>query len=240
MFETSLPFPMLTDPSVVTLQHLELRAASSHRQASSRESTAKIYSALKRHVPRASFAVLSTTSGPVPHAHAISSDTLRLLFCFTSLTFVVLRPPNGFDIDDNAVQAMAEACPLVEYLSLRSRSGTHPLRTTLRSLLSLATHCRRLTRLEISLDASTVPGVADSLLVSALLVTRFLSGVFPSLTNICTKRQDGRNHPGSTAGALKARWKEVEETLLVCNAMRNEEQYWTQRACHCRYRSEEL
>ncbi|KAJ7495486.1 hypothetical protein FB451DRAFT_1478335 [Mycena latifolia] len=265
----------------VALQHLELRSAPSdcvlafvctmsHSPLASLlidvspppdvASTAEIYSSLETHLPPAFLEHLSISSMPASspmwiHQQALRMEDLCPLFHFSNLTQVTLQPPASFNIDDDDVSELADAWPCLEELSL---GPVHPLRTTLRSLLSLATHCPRLRTLALSLDASVVPTldqdapvrvvqaslteweVADSIIASALPVAAFLSSVFPALDAVCADMQDTDSHEDGVADALKELWAEVDEALPVCHAMRDEEQHWAKQAYNSRCRSESL
>ncbi|KAJ7664062.1 hypothetical protein B0H17DRAFT_1211477 [Mycena rosella] len=280
IFDTAIPAPILPVPKFIALQYLELKSASSqcmltfvrnmsHYPLASLlinlspppdfASTVDIYVALEKYLPSTSLTLLSMTSNPAstPPGFWIDQPPLQIdeichLFHFPNLTSVTLRPPTGFDLDDEDILALSEAWPRVVDLSLGS---CHLPRTTLRSLVFLAQHCLFLNTLELSLDASIIPEmdqslpkrirqfslveweVADSVLASSLLVARFLSGVFPSLDGIRTNMQDEENHDDGAAGVLKSRWMEVEVALPVCHEMRYEERYWAQKAC---YRSRSL
>ncbi|KAJ7020110.1 hypothetical protein C8F04DRAFT_1197069 [Mycena alexandri] len=156
---------------------------------------------------------------------AITIETLRLLFHFTNLTSVELRPPTGIDVTDEDVLAMAEAWPHLEDLLLRTRPTDHPPRATLHSLLHLAKHCAKLATLELIVDASTIPTiecnedktrllqsalldwtVGHSLISSPIEVARFLSGIFPILNG--TWSSEDYDDDGSDT-EMQSYWGEV-------------------------------
>ncbi|KAJ7697264.1 hypothetical protein B0H17DRAFT_1130568 [Mycena rosella] len=280
IFDTAISASMLPVPKFIALQYLELKSASSqcmitfvrnmtHSPLASLlinlspppdfALTVDIYVALEKYLPPTSLTLLSMTSNPASTSPGfwidqppLQIDEICHLFHFPNLTSVTLGPPAGFDLDDEDILALSEAWPRIVDLSLGS---CHLPRTTLRSLVFLAQHCLFLNRLELSLDASIIPEmdqslpkrirqfslveweIADSVLASSLLVARFLSGVFPSLDGIRTNMQDEENHDDGAAGVLKSRWMEVEVALPVCHEMRYEERYWAQKAC---YRSRSL
>ncbi|KAF7362748.1 hypothetical protein MVEN_00624300 [Mycena venus] len=222
-------------------------------------STQQIYVATKKHLPR-SLTTIRITSIRIPAQQtfpieppAIKIEILRHLFHFENLASLELCPPTGIDVDDDAIRSMAKAWPRLEILSLTSRARAHPLRTTLRSLLSLAQHCPLLEHLEMGVNATDVPNidftsrrrvinynlvewdVGDSRLSSPLLVARFLSGLFPELKYISTEMQDKWVFDDGVADILRMLWREVEGALPICRDMRDEERYWMENACDCRY-----
>jgi hypothetical protein len=227
-------------------------------------STMQIYVAVKKYLPSATLKTLRITSTRISAQQtfpieppAITVKTIKYLFRFNNLTFLSLSPPTGTDVDDDAVLSMAEAFPRLEHLSLSSRAKAHPLRATLRSLRYLAQHCPYLSYLEMSLNASDVPDieynvrsrifnssleewdVAGSLIKSPFLVARFLSGIFPELTQISTSMQDKWVYDDGVADVLRNLWGEVAEALPICGDMREEERHWImQDDCSCTYRQD--
>lgn len=213
-------------PSFVALETLELSAAQSqcilpfiHALSQAPLSSfvlqikqalpiISIYAALERNLPPSLLTELSITSDSISaqnwvENHVIGINALRHLFHFHNLTCIILRPPAGLDLDDDAVRRLARAWPQVEVLSLRSRPSPYSLRATLRCLYFLSQYCPDLNTLDMSIDASAVPEmdelnipvrqyslieweVADSLITSTLVVARFLSGIFGSLDEIRT------------------------------------------------------
>jgi hypothetical protein len=62
-------------------------------------------------------------------SYVIRAETLRVLFSFTNLTTIVLKPIRGFDLDDEVVLDMARAWRRVEELRLapaEKRSASEP------------------------------------------------------------------------------------------------------------------
>ncbi|KAJ6495905.1 hypothetical protein DFH09DRAFT_1290314 [Mycena vulgaris] len=134
--------------------------------------------------------------------YVVNGNTLASLFCFRHLTIINLTPPVGFDIDDATAWDMACAWPKIRKLRLGSASGYHPAGMSLQGLRAFATHCKDLSYLEITVDASTVPDfdnppeastpqhalqtfdVPHSPISDPPAVARFLSGLFPNLRTI--------------------------------------------------------
>ncbi|KAJ7889758.1 hypothetical protein B0H13DRAFT_2531995 [Mycena leptocephala] len=201
----------------------------------------QIHVALNRHLPRASLTKLLITSdflleqSTLVDPPAVTIETIRHLFHFPNLNFVVLRPPTGIQFDDDAVLSMAEAWPHLRHLSLSSSWLTNaPPRATLRCLLSSPNVPKMMDNsvyrrvVQHNLSAWEI---ADSRILSPLPVARFLSGIFPKLTSIETDMGTGDEEL----------WDEVEDFLPSCHEMREEERYWLQQVpCDRRHRSESV
>ncbi|KAF7362730.1 hypothetical protein MVEN_00622300 [Mycena venus] len=200
----------------------------------------KINVALKIHLPPASLTKLCITNVLEPAQKSpIGIETLRYLFHFKNLTHMELRLAMAIHVDDDAVLSLAGAWPHLRHLVLSSTvSDDPPRRPTLHSLVFLAHRCPHLERLEMSIDASQVPkmdnsvprrvlqyalvawDVANSSIESPLPVARFLSGLFPKLTILGTDDIWDEE--------VSDRWIDVEDALPICHEMREEERYWQQ------------
>ncbi|KAJ7187261.1 hypothetical protein C8R46DRAFT_1342408 [Mycena filopes] len=199
-------------------------------------------------------------ASPTPPAgtmsdYAITGPTLALLFCFCNLTSVRLRTPAGFDIDDLTAGDIARAWPRIQRLDLGSCTDMHhPSRMTLLGLRSLATHCKDLTWLHITLDASTVPpfdnsperrisqrslcsfDVAMSPISDPAVVARFVSALFPNLDEITTHNdwdwEDPNDQDDTEEMAMRRayfhKWKQVETLVPMISAIRAEERRWAE------------
>ncbi|KAJ7035789.1 hypothetical protein C8F04DRAFT_1341766, partial [Mycena alexandri] len=169
------------------------------------------------------------------------------LFHFTGLTSVELRPPTGIDLVDSDVLSMAEVWPHLAHLRFQARSRNQPPRATLTSLLYLAENCPKLQKLEMMVDASTVPAiersehqarvlqdafvqwtVGRSLISSALEVARFLSAIFPALNGIdsSVEYSDGEEDDEEEDAVARCMWEEVDILLPTCHEIREEERFW--------------
>jgi hypothetical protein len=135
-------------------------------------------------------------------SYVIRAETLRVLFSFTNLTTIVLKPIRGFDLDDEVVLDMARVWRRVEELRLapaeKALSARANMRVTLVGIQAIAAHCLYLRKLELVFDASDVPplgsttpqtnlsvlSVRFSPISSPAAVAMFLSGIFPGLGRV--------------------------------------------------------
>ncbi|KAJ6520539.1 hypothetical protein C8R45DRAFT_854276 [Mycena sanguinolenta] len=177
--------------------------------------------------------------------HLISLQTLRHIFGFVNLTQLVIISPVGFDLDNDAVEELAQAWPRIVTLRLTVCVPGHPPRATLSCLHSFAQHCPHLCRLTFALDALVVPSpevdprtrfiqhamttihVEHSPLADPFYAARFLSGVFPKLTYLLTQREDYANDEEEElehgdAIRLHRLWKRAEWLLPELSALRDE------------------
>ncbi|KAJ7025982.1 hypothetical protein C8F04DRAFT_1268576 [Mycena alexandri] len=216
---------------IPSLSHSPLESFELHYSLHDASSVRQIFAALKEYLPRTTLRRICVVTrahrmaGGHPTVPAITIETLRLLFHFTNLTSVELRPPTGIDVTDEDVLAMAEAWPHLEDLLLRTRPTDHPPRATLHSLLHLAKHCAKLATLELIVDASTIPTiecnedktrllqsalldwtVGHSLISSPIEVARFLSGIFPILNG--TWSSEDYDDDGSDT-EMQSYWGEI-------------------------------
>ncbi|KAJ7608852.1 hypothetical protein DFH06DRAFT_190486 [Mycena polygramma] len=134
----------------------------------------------------------------------VGRESLQILFAFTNLRTVILKPCYGFhlDVNDRVVSEMARAWCRVEELRL---ARSHDLHTfgfgaaiTLQGIRAIATHCKNLHTLEINFNATRIPLPSDacvqtslatlevhcSRIVSPTAVALFLSEIFPNLNNV--------------------------------------------------------
>ncbi|KAJ7663073.1 hypothetical protein DFH06DRAFT_1471136 [Mycena polygramma] len=138
---------------------------------------------------------------PDPRSRAIPFDTLRSLFCFAHLCHIRLQ--FNFDLDDVAIETLAQAWPRVQNLALDAGAlyCRPPSQVTLRGLRSLARYCRDLRRLSMRFDASNVPPdnpppeseigvrmfcfrVEDSVLIQPVTVAAYLFATFPNVRDM--------------------------------------------------------
>ncbi|KAJ7062594.1 hypothetical protein C8F01DRAFT_1368361 [Mycena amicta] len=172
----------------------------------------------------------------------VSRDVFSCLLSFPALTCISLRSPGGLDIDDSTVVMLVRACPLLERLYLEQPNSTTLL--TLAVLIPIARHCSALRNLELTLDTSAIPSshppspteervVQDRLiqldigyshLVKEFPVARFISGLFPSLRQVCTS---WASYDTAESTEMVSRWKEVEKLLPELREIREEEKLWT-------------
>ncbi|KAJ7495425.1 hypothetical protein FB451DRAFT_1077064 [Mycena latifolia] len=193
--------------------------------------TATMYTLLTSHCAHAALrnlelgdARLNIESFPLVPACIVTSDALRILFCFHNLRHVNLAPPAGFDLDDAVLAELARAWPRLSSLTLAgSGYRAPPSRVTLGALRALAAHCRSLMFLTLAFDASVVPDappergtllrldVADSIVVTPAPVAEYLFALFPRLLDIATGRErlDNEDAGQDRAVGLHKLWKEV-------------------------------
>ncbi|KAJ7436321.1 hypothetical protein FB451DRAFT_1454765, partial [Mycena latifolia] len=88
----------------------------------------------------------------------IHPDHFRNLYSFPNLRIVELSIPDGFNLEDSTITAMARSWPYLEDLRFDfAFAGVARPRTTLFGLQELAQHCPYLHTLEMPFDATTVP-----------------------------------------------------------------------------------
>ncbi|KAJ7663123.1 hypothetical protein DFH06DRAFT_1189390 [Mycena polygramma] len=172
------------------------------------------------------------TTDPDPWSRAIPFDTLQSLLCFANLCEISLHL--NCDLDDVAVEALAQAWPRVKNLALEVGAlyRRQPSRVTLRGLRSLARYCRDLRRLSMRFDASDVPAVdpppeseigfsmfilrvEDSVLVQPAAVAAYLFATFPNVRDMrpaemeFDEDEDDVDDLRQRVGLLQDLWKEV-------------------------------
>ncbi|KAF8209650.1 hypothetical protein K438DRAFT_2012326 [Mycena galopus ATCC 62051] len=184
--------------------------------------------------------------------------SLRLLFCFVNITSIYITSYVGFNIDNDGMKELALAWPRLEVLrfELGADNDTHPHpRLSLLSLRTFAEHCQTLTELELTIDATFIPNldpnpsgrtrrvsqstlcklnVGKSLISESLSVARFISAIFPCVSELETDRTHADNNDPdeleerAEAIALHNIWMEVRAQLPVLIAIREEERSWAQ------------
>ncbi|KAJ7184761.1 hypothetical protein C8R46DRAFT_1186090 [Mycena filopes] len=159
--------------------------------------------------------------------YLVDGEALRVLFPFSNLVSITLKPYHGVDLDDALVADMARAWPLIEELQIVFGADTHEApfalrEITLRGLHALATHCPHLRVLEIYMNASTIPDfdtmpiqtsltkldVLCSPVVAPYAVGRFLRSMFPNLRIL----QSGCLQENSWTGSVR-RWRNLADFL---------------------------
>ncbi|KAF7330111.1 F-box domain-containing protein [Mycena sanguinolenta] len=183
--------------------------------------------------------------GSDPNIHIITLQSIRRIFTFVNLTELVITSLVGFDLDNDAVAELARAWPRIVTLTLAVCFPRHEPSVTLSCLHSFAQHCPHLRVLTIALDARVAPSpnidprtrfvqhalttlcVEHSPLTEPLHAARFLSGIFPKLTNVQTQREHYANdeeqeQEHGDAIRLHRLWKRVEWLLPELSAIRDE------------------
>ncbi|KAJ7020850.1 hypothetical protein C8F04DRAFT_277581 [Mycena alexandri] len=169
-----------------------------------------------------------------PDVYLNPFQSLRHVFIFANLVSLTIASPLGFDLDDEAVLELAKAWPRITVLRLGVRCSARTPRTTLSCLHSFAQNCPRLQILGMLLNATAVPICTTSLAQRSLhtlevdhsslaadpvSVARFLSGMFPEMTDIETFREYYDNDDEDDLMfddedvRLHNQWKEVQELL---------------------------
>ncbi|KAJ6491989.1 hypothetical protein C8R45DRAFT_867505 [Mycena sanguinolenta] len=183
-----------------------------------------------------------------PESDAMTVHSLRPLFCFANLTSVCIISL-GFDMDDQGMDELACAWPQLKDLELGFAGMNHDTelrpRFSLRSLSTLAQHCRELTKLQFALNAtvaaepdpSVVPQLAlceldvgrSPIASPSLPVAQFFSTIFPNVGEIKTWCTDfiGEEEPGIQLQAQDIAhhhiWVEVSAQIPVIAATREAE-----------------
>jgi hypothetical protein len=185
----------------------------------------------------------ATLNADQPHIYSIDGGVIEPLFSFSNLVSVSLSHPLGFDFDDTTILRLARTWPHIKYLTLKGRPRHMPSRVTLEGLCAFAKHCPNLETLEMTFDATVVPkirrngkkrksqhtlsvlSVALSPIRKPRRVAKFLSAIFPRLTDIETlyeeilyDRTDDEDDDEDVVVEAEViasyrRWKVVEEAL---------------------------
>ncbi|KAJ7610726.1 hypothetical protein DFH06DRAFT_62318 [Mycena polygramma] len=194
---------------------------------------------------------LGTHANEVPSVladYTISGGALKILACFSNIENLSIASPAGFDFDDATFAQLAAAWTGLVDLSLTHGlpdSFRRPLaKLTLRSLHSLAQYCPQLSILALEFAAESIPphsedaqaqhelvqlDVASSPIAASAPVARYLSRIFPCLSEILTIREEEDNddpeeleeHP--RAIRFHRLWKQVEEQIPEFVGARREE-----------------
>ncbi|KAF7358888.1 Carboxylic ester hydrolase [Mycena sanguinolenta] len=182
---------------------------------------------------------------PEPATDLMTIHSLRPLFCFANLTCVCITSL-GFDMDDQGMDELACAWPQLRILKLRFARMNYPTelgpRFSLRSLSTLAKHCRKLTELFFALNATFVPepdpDVVPQLVLRdfyvgrspitapSLPVAQFISAIFPNMVEIQTCSFNNDDFQLQLPPEIIARhrlWTEVAAQIPILTATREAE-----------------
>ncbi|KAK6988192.1 hypothetical protein R3P38DRAFT_3097446 [Favolaschia claudopus] len=159
----------------------------------------------------------------------------------------------ALDVDDAAIANLVASWPRLKTLHLvamtiaMDQADPQP---TLQSLWSIAKSCPDLTSLFLEIDATYIPtthpirvvqesldelSVGLSLITEPTAVARYLSSLFPNLTNITTRYDGGTSEdddededdePNPDGRGRRERWKQVESQIPHFVAARREEAAW--------------
>ncbi|KAJ7128481.1 hypothetical protein C8R44DRAFT_979175 [Mycena epipterygia] len=116
--------------------------------------------------------------------------------------------------------AHLQLVPAWSHIQSLTLDAPTPSRTTLASLHSLAKYCPCLELLEMYLDATSILDILCSPISAPAPVARFLSGIFPNLSEITTTRENEDNESAEELAengeqiVFHQRWREVAEQIL--------------------------
>ncbi|KAJ7057513.1 hypothetical protein C8F01DRAFT_1152401 [Mycena amicta] len=164
-------------------------------------------------------------------SYQIELDAFRGLCRFTKLTSILVSAGGGFQFGDGIVEELARACPALTELRLRQFIEDSPF--TLSILTRLAAHCKDLSAVEITVDTAVIPSIYPtpdtgerlahhalrefsagySALEDALPVAHFLSSLFPSLSTVCTGRDE--YEADEEDAIIEKRWEEEERAWAM-------------------------
>ena len=166
----------------------------------------------------------------------LTVETISPLLCYTNLSTINLESLQGFNFDDDSIEAMASSWKELEgfYVGM---DWQPPARATFKSLLSIARHDKRLEKLMILFDASTITsdilklrpwkgicnqslrmlGVYCSPIENPRFVADFLADIFPNLVEITFSADLEDQAYGAQRDSVSqvrcAKWAEVERLL---------------------------
>ncbi|KAK7017810.1 hypothetical protein R3P38DRAFT_1317050 [Favolaschia claudopus] len=157
----------------------------------------------------------------------------------------------ALDVDDTAVANLVASWPRLKTLHLVAMTiamGQADPKTTLQSLWTIAKSCPDLTSLFLQIDATHIPtthpirvvqesldelNVGLSTITEPTAVARYLSSLFPNLTNITTRYDGGTSEdddeddePNPDGLGRRELWKQVESQIPHFVAARREEVAW--------------
>ena len=166
-------------------------------------------------------------------------EMITPLLCYTNLSVIHLASLHGFNFDDASIGAMASSWKELKAFYIET-VWQPPARATFKSLVSIARHNKRLEKLMILFDASTITndilkvrpwkGICNkslrmldircSPIEDPDLVADFLIDIFPNLVQISfsadlDNRAHAASHSDSPSQVRCARWAQVERLLRV-------------------------
>ncbi|KAK7001346.1 hypothetical protein R3P38DRAFT_3048630 [Favolaschia claudopus] len=181
---------------------------------------------------------------PDDPSRMIRQESFHPLLACPNLTAVILQIGYGITIDDDFIRKISEAWPRLQILNISPKfhCSQYVPRTTLPGLIPLAQHCRSLTSLTITLDATALdphakgkPGngisseslcelnVAESPISSPAAVASFLSAIFPKLERVVSRGDEERNEMIPNWEEYVERWDSVGGLVQVIAAARAQE-----------------
>ncbi|KAJ7624374.1 hypothetical protein FB45DRAFT_1030531 [Roridomyces roridus] len=207
-----------------------------------------IFSTLAKHCSTTSLQTitLSRDLGAEMAAGEILPDVaLKSLTCFVNLVELSVDSTFGYQLDDAGMLELARSWPHIEVLHLQALWHDQTPLMTITSLRVLAAHCPSLRSLELTFDASSVPppprelhhhtvttlNVAHSPISNALDAARYLSAMFPNLSDIQSDKEDWDDEEVHSAETVQDQreihwsrlWMRVKAYLPLMNDVRAEE-----------------
>ncbi|KAJ7064438.1 hypothetical protein C8F01DRAFT_1353704, partial [Mycena amicta] len=169
----------------------------------------------------------------------ISPEAFLAVSSFSGLTRLSLNCRGGYEIDEVTLTSLVRGCPNLVYLQFHQ--VIRETAFTLATLIIIAQHCPSLERLRLTFRTTTIPSLRPSshggerrtqnslreLDVdfstlgdrAASPIARFLSGLFPALTDISYS-----GAYGAEFAEIRHRWEEVSGLIPKLNQLRQEEQ----------------
>ncbi len=163
-----------------------------------------------------------------------SVETIAPLLCYTNLSSIRLQSLSGFNLDDDAIDAMASSWKELRKFKVQIAWQPPVARATYKSLVSFARFNSQLEELVILFDATTITkgilevrpwkgirnqslrtlGVRCSPIETPDLVADFLTDIFPKLVRI-SFFVDASSHAAQRSSSQLhcERWSEVERLL---------------------------
>ncbi|KAF8155024.1 hypothetical protein K438DRAFT_1943073 [Mycena galopus ATCC 62051] len=235
------PFELIA-PFLRSWANPRLRSLQIRSESTSSDATEELCREISGHCSHDALGFLQLNTGPFGFGTAdcrMHGRALKHLFCFTNLTYVTIRSPMGFVLDDETLAELAAAWPRLEKLYLTAYEHMDQCGTLL-ALQAFARRCSNLNTLHLSFDALTVPSihsesseprishsalvklnVAESPISHAVAVADFISAIFPGLADLSTALEAddiaNMDDPQDPINAVRVghhkRWKNVERLL---------------------------
>ncbi|KAJ6501140.1 hypothetical protein C8R47DRAFT_1317178 [Mycena vitilis] len=190
--------------------------------------------------------IYDTDGEDIAEGATVKHSALRKLTDFRSLTYLSLRIPGGFDLDDTTAGLLAHSWPNLRAMCFAPDDVVdRERRTTLAALAVFGQMCPKLEWMAIELNALEVPitegdrtpqknlktlYVRHSPIQDPQAVAGFLSAIFPRLSVTSTGRiitTDEDDRPAEAGGSqqFRDRWQRVTEALQQHAEQRGDTQF---------------